>query len=307
MTSSVALCTYNGEKYISEQLDSILNQTFPIGEIVICDDCSTDSTQKILQEYQKKFPQIFKIFINKSNLGYVKNFEKALALCNGELVFLCDQDDIWNPEKIEKTIKIFEKRNEINVLCHNISLTGINSNNSSDFTYWQLENFVPSDNITNLQILKKLLYTGNVFPGMSMAIRNSFLKKNLPLKKINNIIIHDYELLLLALNENSLYVENSILGKYRIHKNQKIGYNRFLNRKTEAENMSKENLYAIFRRYQFVKTVAEILHLNKNIITDYHIYCKEKYNEYLQSFNFVKKITEHLKLKYYYKIFSLLK
>lgn len=307
MTSSVALCTYNGEKYISEQLDSILNQTFPIGEIVICDDCSTDSTQKILQEYQKKFPQIFKIFINKSNLGYVKNFEKALALCNGELVFLCDQDDIWNPEKIEKTIKIFEKRKEINVLCHNISLTGINSNNSSDFTYWQLENFVPPDNITNLQILKKLLYTGNVFPGMSMAIRNSFLKKNLPLKKINNIIIHDYELLLLALNENSLYVENSILGKYRIHKNQKIGYNRFLNRKTEAENMSKENLYAIFRRYQFVKTVAEILHLNKNIITDYHIYCKEKYNEYLQNFNFVKKITEHLKLKYYYKIFSLLK
>ena len=76
MKLSVALCTYNGEKYIKEQIDSILNQTLKIDEIVICDDRSTDSTISILEEYAIHNPNIFKIHINEENLRSVKNFEK---------------------------------------------------------------------------------------------------------------------------------------------------------------------------------------------------------------------------------------
>lgn len=84
---SVALCTYNGEKFIHQQIDSILNQSLKVDEIVVCDDGSTDETQNILAKYQNKYPSIFKIHINEKNLRSVKNFEKAISLCSGEIIF----------------------------------------------------------------------------------------------------------------------------------------------------------------------------------------------------------------------------
>lgn len=96
---SIALCTYNGEKYLAQQLDTLIAQTYPNIEIVAVDDCSTDDTYNILSEYSARYPQIT-VYKNEGNLGYVKNFERALTLCKGELIALCDQDDLWNPEKI---------------------------------------------------------------------------------------------------------------------------------------------------------------------------------------------------------------
>jgi len=96
---SIAMATYNGEKYLREQLDSIYNQTYKNIEVVVCDDCSTDSTVTILEEYKEKYG--LKYFINEKNLGYSKNFEKAAFLCKGEYIAFSDQDDIWLPEKIE--------------------------------------------------------------------------------------------------------------------------------------------------------------------------------------------------------------
>ncbi len=96
---SIAMTTYNGEKYLSAQLDSILNQTYKNLEIIICDDCSTDDTRQILTNYSKKDSRI-KLFFNDKNLGYSKNFQKAISLCTGNFISLSDQDDIWIPEKI---------------------------------------------------------------------------------------------------------------------------------------------------------------------------------------------------------------
>lgn len=97
---SVAMCTYNGECFLAEQLESILNQTYPHLEVVIIDDCSTDGTAGIVQEYADRDERI-RFLRNDSNLGFVKNFEKALQHCRGEFIALADQDDIWLPEKIE--------------------------------------------------------------------------------------------------------------------------------------------------------------------------------------------------------------
>lgn len=100
---SIALCVYNGEKYLEEQLDSLVNQTYPNIEIVVVDDGSRDRSLDILRAYQEKYP-FFRIFENEVNLGYVKNFEKAIGLCAGEYIALCDQDDIWDLEKISKQV-----------------------------------------------------------------------------------------------------------------------------------------------------------------------------------------------------------
>ena len=109
MKTSVALCTYNGEKYIKYQLDSILNQTVPIDEIIICDDGSTDSTISILNSYREQYPSIFKIHTNENNLRSVKNFEKAISLCSNEFIFLSDQDDIWADHKVKIHLDFFKK------------------------------------------------------------------------------------------------------------------------------------------------------------------------------------------------------
>ena len=86
---SVAMTTYNGALYLKKQLDSILFQTMAIDELIICDDGSSDETKEIIQDYQKKYPQIH-FYENKENLGYKLNFKKAMDLCCGDYIFLCD-------------------------------------------------------------------------------------------------------------------------------------------------------------------------------------------------------------------------
>lgn len=117
MRISVAMCTYNGEKYIKEQLNSILAQTRPIDEIVVCDDGSSDSTVAILNEVLGSSNIEYKIVRNEKNLGFIKNFEKSISLCSGDVIFFSDQDDVWNPVKVEEMTQTFEN-NPNCVLCY---------------------------------------------------------------------------------------------------------------------------------------------------------------------------------------------
>jgi len=101
---SIALATYNGGKYLPVLLDSLLAQTYPHLEIIAVDDRSTDNTRAILQQYSSLHPHI-KVYVNESNLGFVKNFEKAISLCNGEYIAMCDQDDYWLPQNIQRKVE----------------------------------------------------------------------------------------------------------------------------------------------------------------------------------------------------------
>lgn len=97
---SIALCTYNGEKYLTQQLDSLLEQTYSNIEIVITDDASDDNTANLLKQYALQHSNI-RFFSNEKNLGYNKNFEKTILLCKGEYIAISDQDDVWETNKIE--------------------------------------------------------------------------------------------------------------------------------------------------------------------------------------------------------------
>ena len=100
---SIVLCTYNGERFLKAQLDSILNQTYPNTEVIITDDASTDGTKSILEDYTAKDNRI-KIFFNDTNIGLTGNYEKALQLTQGQYIAFSDQDDVWEVEKIEKLL-----------------------------------------------------------------------------------------------------------------------------------------------------------------------------------------------------------
>jgi glycosyltransferase involved in cell wall biosynthesis len=96
---SIVMGTYNGGKYLREQLESIYQQTYKNIDVIVCDDCSTDNTVEILEEFSQEYGLVYQI--NSQNMGLVKNYEKALSLARGEYIALSDQDDIWYPGKIE--------------------------------------------------------------------------------------------------------------------------------------------------------------------------------------------------------------
>lgn len=116
MTTSVAMCTYNGAQFIEEQLRSILDQTIPVGEVVVCDDCSTDETISIIEKIAKETTIPIHIYVNETNLGCVRNFEKAIHLCQGDIIFLSDQDDVWMSNKVEAITQWFDQHPTMNVV-----------------------------------------------------------------------------------------------------------------------------------------------------------------------------------------------
>lgn len=118
---SIALATYNGEKFLKEQLNSLIEQTYKNIEIVISDDGSSDSTITILDEFKKKDSRIL-YSKNPKPAGFKKNFERAISLCNGNFIFLCDQDDIWDKEKINIHIKVYDSDPEIAWMYNEVEL-----------------------------------------------------------------------------------------------------------------------------------------------------------------------------------------
>lgn len=113
------MCTYNGAGFLEEQLNSIANQTLLPDEIIICDDASSDNSVAIAEAFAERIGIPIQIHKNSRNLGYVKNFEKAIGLCSQELIFLCDQDDHWDSSKIETIVSVFDQYPPVGLVLHN--------------------------------------------------------------------------------------------------------------------------------------------------------------------------------------------
>lgn len=118
MKISIALASYNGSRFLREQLESFCRQTRVPDELVVCDDASTDDTLDILERFQATAPFPVRIFQNDVNLGLVRNFERALSICDADLIFLSDQDDVWHSTKLEVVEREFEIRPEIDLVIN---------------------------------------------------------------------------------------------------------------------------------------------------------------------------------------------
>lgn len=234
---SVALCTYNGEKFIHYQLDSILNQSMPVDEIVIFDDCSTDATVRIIGDYVKKFPDIVRLHINKVNVGFRKNFEEALRACNGDYIFFSDQDDIWQKEKVEKTVSFLDSSGKWGVFTNgdlideegnNLSMSLFDSLKMKD--YFSQSAYFPS-------LFAMLCLNDNFVTGATMAITNDAKKVVLPFYTSTNIF-HDHYIALKLAAINQFSCINEPLISYRVHTNQQIGVG-----KEKYERLCLYNIY----------------------------------------------------------------
>ena len=206
---SIAMATYNGAKYLSEQIDSILGQTTQDFELIICDDCSTDETWSMLKDYASRDHRI-KLLRNKENIGFKNNFEKVLYLCSGEYIALSDQDDIWVPNHLELLYKhIGDKM----VVCGNAEMIG-SGGESLGLTLQDLEsfNYVPGD---NMQLASSIIFFRNPFQGASMMINKSFLNHALPIPK--SIKYHDSWFSNLSPFCGGIVYTTDIVNKYRMH------------------------------------------------------------------------------------------
>ena len=117
---SVVMTTYNGQKYLREQMDSLREQTMPIDEVIIMDDCSTDHTPDLVSAYIKEYDlKGWNLVQNEQNQGWKKNFKSGFDLATGNYIFPCDQDDIWHLDKVEKMVECMENNSKIELLAAN--------------------------------------------------------------------------------------------------------------------------------------------------------------------------------------------
>ena len=199
---SIAVCVYNGERFLNEQLTSLVLQTYPNIEIIAVDDCSKDSSVQILKEYAHKYP-FFRFIENEENLGYVKNFEKAISLCRGELIALSDQDDIWNLNKIQLMV---EAIGDSQLIYHDSTLIDEKGKptgkNMSDIV-----NLYKGDN-------PKTFLFFNCVSGHSCMVRKDLLPWALPFHKD---YFHDQWLAYVAANVGKIEVIHESLVQYRQH------------------------------------------------------------------------------------------
>ncbi|QKQ25581.1 glycosyltransferase [Candidatus Reidiella endopervernicosa] len=118
MSVSVAMATYNGQKYLYDQLKSLAIQTVLPDELVICDDASSDDTLKIIDAFCKESPFVVRVIANKVNRGCIESFEIAIEHCTGDILLLCDQDDVWNDNKIEVVSELFDTNDSVCMLIN---------------------------------------------------------------------------------------------------------------------------------------------------------------------------------------------
>lgn len=213
---SIAMATYNGAKYLPEQIDSILSQTIQDIEIVISDDCSTDNSWSVLEKYAAQDRRI-KIFRNEVNLGFKRNFEKAIGLTKGEYIALCDQDDIWTSDHLEILLaKISNKM----ISAGNSELIDGNGNRIG-ITLKELEVFDVEDSDELHNALSFLLFR-NPVQGAAMMIRREFFSKALPIP--DDIKYHDAWFVVLSCFYGGLNYSNRVINFYRMHGDNVTGH-----------------------------------------------------------------------------------
>ena len=201
MKVSVALASCNGERYIGDQLQSILAQTCPPDQWVIRDDCSDDRTVEIIREFSEHVQVPFSLEVNSERLGYARNFSKALQACDGDVVFLSDQDDIWQPEKIEQVLQVLAQRTDIQVLLHDAELADESGQGTG---------------LTKLgQIHAAGMPESAFFMGSCMATRASYLDAVLPIPV--EYPEHDHWLAEIARSLGMLDILEKPLQRYRRH------------------------------------------------------------------------------------------
>ena len=288
----ILLATYNGEKYLIEQIESILNQTYKNFRLIISDDGSKDLTRQIIKEYEQRDNRIVSYF-QENNLGYIKNFEFLLTKVENEIYMLSDQDDVWLPNKIEKTYNKLKQENadlvftDLEVVDKNLN-TIFKSFNDYMLLTRKIEKY-------HKNYIMQYLY--NCVTGCTLMSKKKFIDMMIPLPYESKHVVHDLWIgLTVALNGKIAYLNETTI-KYRQHGNNQIGTNKIshgFNKLDQVRNHFiniKIELFTAYVKYDsiFPKILKE---QNKKALSYFEDIKNKKY------FNFKNWKTFHRLYKY---------
>lgn len=205
---SIALCTYNGSRFLVKQLDSIINQTYPNLEIIVVDDCSTDNTIDILLEYQSKSKyKNITVVKNDLNRGINYSFGRAIELCSGDYIAISDQDDIWMLNKLENYYNQFKDKSI--VLLYSNSLLIDENDSSLNKRMFGSSGFYTGGDPRTLSLV-------NSIAGHTMLFRSSIKANIIPIPKNCN---YDWRIAFVAINQGEIVCLADYYVQHRLHSN----------------------------------------------------------------------------------------
>lgn len=254
-TISVVLCTYNGERYLPSQLASIETQSRTPDELIIRDDASSDSTFSILQDFASETVIPVRLTQNPTRLGVSANFQAAIADATGDYLALCDQDDVWNPEKLHVLARILDAEADIAGAATDARRIDAGGRELPGGTMWQTTRFSPAERrIMNRSREIAPLLRGNVIPGACLMFRASFRDLLLPFSTYS---YYDYWISLLLQSVGGLAYVDRPLQSYRLHSENAVGVPSGLTglRLVRARNMKSAKVDA----YRFTEEVLNRL------------------------------------------------
>lgn len=228
---SLALCTFNGERYLDEQLASLVRQTRFPDELIVCDDCSTDGTIEILRRFSETAPFPIHITVNDKCLGPAANFGKAAGLCSGDIVFFCDQDDLWHENKIEVEIAAMVEAErgagaDTPILVH-ADLEVVDKSLAPLYPSF-MGLMHPKLELFNMSYI----LGDNVAVGCATAVNRALLEVALPLPK--QAVMHDWWFAQCAAGCGKIVYIDQPLMQYRQHQSNQIGASSWLKRLSSA-------------------------------------------------------------------------
>lgn len=290
-TIAILMASYNGERYIKEQIESIINQRFNDWHLFISDDGSTDDTLEIEKSYQRRFPQKITIVENKTNQHGSKynffNLSKVAFNENYNYFMFCDQDDVWKENKVADTFKVMkqvEKNKDTPILIHTdleVVDGDLKTLGDSFVKYRALD--------TNCKDINHLLIQNNV-TGCTMMINRSLLGKALQVKNIDKVAMHDWWFALVAAIYGKIYFLNESTIKYRQHGGNVVGATNvnslaFIIKRIAGKSHVKETINMSIRQaQQLLDSYADLPQEKRKLI--YRFSCLMKYNK-LKRINFV--------------------
>jgi hypothetical protein len=217
---SIAMCTYQGERFLPEQLDSIAGQTRLPDEMVVCDDGSTDGTVGLLESFAADAGFPVKVIRNERNLGSTKNFEQAIGAVSGDVIALSDQDDVWHAGKLATIEEALEADQGASAVFTDADLID-DASRSTGYGLWDTIGFTRElrRRVASGDAVPQLL-VGNVVTGAALAFRSSFRDLVLPIPQ--GWVQDAWIGLLLAAAGRLLPLDDSLI-RYRVHQAQQIG------------------------------------------------------------------------------------
>jgi hypothetical protein len=219
---SIAMCTYNGSRFLEEQLASIASQTRVPDELVVCDDRSEDQTASIVERFAASAPFSVRFQINEQRLGSTRNFAKAITLCEGNLIALADQDDVWLAEKLEMLELEFDRDSEVGLVFSDANLVDSNLR-PLNATLWERIGFDAKhrERVRKGRALDVLLPGWSV-TGATMAFRASYRELALDIPDELPMIHDGWIALVIAAVAKVIFIDRPLIN-YRQHAGQQIG------------------------------------------------------------------------------------